>query len=105
VREYLHLDRLILGLELLQGASGAGVNGECERLRGEVETFLKAMDALEFQFPLFRKLHRDSRSLAILTHQIPKNENNELLMTAVQQGMNTVGQDLRFLRERLGQDP
>ncbi|MHC1742353.1 MAG: M48 family metallopeptidase [Syntrophobacteraceae bacterium] len=101
----IYLDRLMIGLDLLQGASGAGWTDEHEQLRAEVGTFLRVMEALEFQFPLFRKLHLGFVVLATLTHQIPKNEDSEQLMAAIQDGMTAVRQDLRFLRERLGQSP
>lgn len=103
--DQIYLDRLVLGLELLQGTTGVGRTEEQEQLRGDLGRLLEVIDALEFQSPLLRKLKHDFTGLATLTHQIPKNEDNHQLRTTVQQAMDTVRQDLRFLRERLSQTP
>jgi Zn-dependent protease with chaperone function len=101
----LYRDRLTLGLQLLQIPSVAGQTGEGEKMLMEVETTRKALDVLEDQFLLMGKLHVEFRQLAILTHQIANNEDNEKLINTIRQKMETVRQDLGFLREGLGHAP
>jgi len=95
-------DRMTLGLQLLQVPSVAGQTGDgVDKLR-EIDTFLEALDALEGQFPLLRKLDLDFQRLAVLTRQIANNESNERLIKSIHQWMDTVRQDLGFLRQGLG---
>lgn len=99
-----YVARLMLGVELLQGVSGEEVAAGIEEVRGRIEVFLEAMEALERQFPLIRKLRRDFKSLVILAHQVPSNTNNEFLRDTIRQRMDAVRQDLDFLRTNLGSD-
>jgi Zn-dependent protease with chaperone function len=98
----LYRDRMILGLQLLQVPSVAGQTGDGVGKLREIDTFLEALDALEDQVPLLRKLDLDFQRLAVLTRQIANNESNERLIKSIHQWMDTVRQDLGFLRQGLG---
>ncbi len=98
-------DRMILGLELLQAVPSRQWDEETGRMRDRAEVYLQAMDAMEFQFPLCRKLQSDFRALAALTRMIPKHEDSEALRVMVGERMEAVMEDLRALRERLSRNP
>jgi Zn-dependent protease with chaperone function len=99
--QQLYVERLMSGLELLQGVSGEALPDEIGRMRKDVGVLLAAMEALEFQLPLLREVQREQRALVLLAHLIPNNVNNEALMDTARQRMDALRKSLGFLRRNL----
>lgn len=66
VIQELYVERLMWGLELLQGISEEKLTEEVQRKKRDVEVFLAAMEALKFQLPLLRGVQREYRVLILL---------------------------------------
>lgn len=101
----LYRERLTLGLQLLQTPSAAGQIANGNEFLREIDTYREAMDVLETQFPILRKLSYDFQALVTLTHKIAGNKKKEALWNSIELLMGTIGRDLGHLCDGLGQAP